>query len=232
MSDHECMTSGYPGTAVEVTMRGRLPFRAKEYAITKLTHLVKLAPLAIGAIRVKISRTSYRFTDDYVVVEVSLDADGRPVRVQVVAGNARTGIDLAQERLRRKLNQLGRRTARLPAASAVDEAIFDMYLLDYDFQLFIDALSGVDSVVYRDGGTGYRITRLDGNAAPTNASSPVLIDPWKAPGLTLQEASDALDAADSAFLFYADSRSGRGNVLYRRHDGHYGLIGLPAGQQR
>ena len=33
-----------------------------------------------------------------------------------------------------------------------------------------------------------------------------------------------LDAGDASFVFFADSATGRGNVLYRRHDGHYGLI--------
>ena len=96
--------------------------------------------------------------------------------------------------------------------------------MDYDFRLFTDALSGVDSVVYRDGPGGYRISRLDGNPAPTNASVPVLVDPHRAPRLTLQEAADALNAKGSAFVFFTNPDSGRGNVLYRRHDGHYAVV--------
>ncbi|MBO1414556.1 sigma 54 modulation/S30EA ribosomal C-terminal domain-containing protein, partial [Streptomyces sp. FH025] len=29
---------------------------------------------------------------------------------------------------------------------------------------------------------------------------------------------------DQPFVFYTDTSTGRGNVLYRRYDGHYGLI--------
>jgi ribosome-associated translation inhibitor RaiA len=241
---------------VEVMIRGRLPLHAKEYAVLKMTNLMRLAPQAVTAARVRISQTHHRHADESVVVEVNLEADSRAVRVQVAAGTAREGIDLAQDRLRRKLSQLGRHPARgsarerphrpstharppgerevrrhktfTPAVATAEEAIFDLDLMDYDFQLFTDRLSGVDSVIYRDGAGGYRISRLDGNAAPTNASVPILVDPWKAPRLTLQQAADALDATGSAFLFFANPASGRGNVLYRRYDGHYGLI-TPAG---
>jgi len=34
-----------------------------------------------------------------------------------------------------------------------------------------------------------------------------------------------LEAADQPFLFFADSQTGRGNLMYHRYDGHYGLIG-------
>lgn len=232
------MTLSHPGLLperVEVMMRGPLPFRAKEYALGKIVKLARLAPQVISAVRVKISRTHHRQAGECVIVEVNLEADGRPVRVQVAAGTAREGVDLAQDRLRRKLSQLGRQPARggpgqRPRRSStqprtpVDQAISDLELMDYDFQLFTDALSGVDSVIYRDGSGGYRISRIDGNAAPTTASVRVMVDPWKAPRLSLQEAADTLDATGSAFLFFADQASGRGNVLYRRHDGHYGLL--------
>jgi len=198
----------------EVIMRGRLPFRARDYALNKIMSLVRRAPQAITAVRVMLSRTF-----DGVVVEVRLEASGRRVRVQVAAPTAHEGVDLAQDRLRGKLRRLG-----AGQASGADQAILDMDLMDYDFRLFVDALSGVDSVVYRDGFSGYRISRLDGNAAPTNASVPVLVDPCKAPCLTLQEAADALNARGTAFVFFANPDTGRGNVLYRRQDGHYALV--------
>lgn len=195
-------------------MSGRLPFRAREYALHKIMSLVRRAPQAITAVRLMLSRTL-----EGVEVEVRLDAAGRPVRVQVAARTAREGVDLAQDRLHHKLRRLGR-----GQASGAEQAILDMDLMDHDFRLFTDALSGVDSVVYRDGFSGYRVSRLDGNPAPTNASVPVLVDPGKAPCLTLQEAADALNAKGSVFVFFANPDSGRGNVLYRRQDGHYALV--------
>ncbi|HZM83273.1 MAG TPA: sigma 54 modulation/S30EA ribosomal C-terminal domain-containing protein [Candidatus Limnocylindrales bacterium] len=208
------MTATVAAGRLEVIMRGRLPFRAREYALSKIMELVRHAPQAITAARVMLSRTF-----EGVVVEARLEAAGRLVRVQVAAQTVREGVDVAQDRLRRKLRRLGRHRG-----SGAEQAILDMDLMDYDFRLFVDALSGVDSVIYRDGFSGYRISRLDGNAAPTNASVPVPVDPGKAPRLTLQEAADALNAGSSAFLFFANADTGRGNVLYRRQDGHYALV--------
>jgi hypothetical protein len=187
----------------------------EEYAVRRIMGVARRSRQLVRAVRVMLFETL-----EGVLVEVRLEAGTRPLRVEVAAQTVPDGIDLAVDRLRRKLSGLGRRQARAGA----DQAILDLDLMDYDFRLFVDALSGVDSVVYRNGLSGYRISRLDGNPAPTGTSVPVLVDPGKAPRLTLQAAADALDAKGSGFVFFADAVSGRGNVLYRRHDGHYALV--------
>ena len=45
-----------------------------------------------------------------------------------------------------------------------------------------------------------------------------------APGLTVAEATARLEAAGQSFLFFVNPETGRGNLLYHRYDGHYGLI--------
>jgi hypothetical protein len=50
-----------------------------------------------------------------------------------------------------------------------------------------------------------------------------------APELTLPQAQQRLDVDDEPWLFFKDPASGRGQVLYRRYDGHYGLI-TPTGE--
>jgi hypothetical protein len=42
--------------------------------------------------------------------------------------------------------------------------------------------------------------------------------------LTVAEARKQLDATGLPFLLFAEPTSGRGRVLYRRYDGHYGLV--------
>jgi hypothetical protein len=42
--------------------------------------------------------------------------------------------------------------------------------------------------------------------------------------MTLEDAVELLDLSDDRFVFSRDAASGRGQVLYRRYDGHYGLI--------
>ncbi len=219
---------------VEVTLRGSIPLRARDYADEKISALMHLARWPVLSARVKLSRTHHRAGDEHVVAEGTLDVNGRPVRAQVAAASSHEAIDFMQDRLRRKLSQLGKHPARLggrdrtrkpaygdvavgerevvrhkayePATATPEEAAFDMELMDYDFQLFTDAESGWDSMVYRNDG-GYGIACLS-----------------EQPRLTLRAAIGALDATDLTYLFYRDADSGRGNVLYRRHDGNYGLI--------
>ena len=45
-----------------------------------------------------------------------------------------------------------------------------------------------------------------------------------APEMTEEEAADRLDSSHEPFVFYKDISTGRGAVLYRRYDGHYGVV--------
>jgi hypothetical protein len=107
----------------------------------------------------------------------------------------------------------------------VDEAAFDMEQLDYDFHLFRDLASGQDAVLERTAGGGYRLTRLHLAAAAAGPASIDLAVADAAPAvLTVAEAIERLDADGERFVFFANPATGRGNVIYRRYDGHYGLI--------
>ena len=224
-------------TRVEVTLRGSIPARVKGYATEKISSVMHLSPMPVMRARVVLTRTHHRAADQHVIAEVTLDLNGRPVRAQVAAASSHEAIDLVRDRLRRKLSQLGRHPAELggrprlrkpafahlpagereivqhktyqPAVATPEEAASDMELMDYDFQLFTDAVSGWDAIVYREHGR-YGVSYL-----------------LDQPTLTLGAAIGTLDATDLAYLFYRDAGSDRGNVLYRRHDGNYGLI-VPA----
>jgi len=59
--------------------------------------------------------------------------------------------------------------------STAGEAIEDMELMGYPFQLFRDLESGQDSLVYRDGPAGYRLTQVEpeiGRSWRSRAASP------------------------------------------------------------
>jgi ribosome-associated translation inhibitor RaiA len=106
----------------------------------------------------------------------------------------------------------------------IDDAASEMDLLDYDFHLFTESGSGQDSVLYRAGPTGYRLARLTppGPRELAVFELPITISDQPAPRLSLAEATDRLNLSGLPFLFFAND--GRGAVLYRRFDGHYGLI--------
>jgi hypothetical protein len=219
---------------VEVTLRGSIPLPDREYAEEKLSALLQLSPIPVTRARVRLTRAHHTAAGQQVIAEATLDLPRRKVRAQIAATGGQEAIDRVRNRLRRKLSQLGSHPASLagrarpgtpeyadvppeerevvrhkvyqPAVATIEEAAWDMELMDYDFQLFSDAVSGWDSVVFR-GEQGYGVSYLP-----------------ERPRLTLEDAAGALGATGHAYLFYRDAVSGRGNVLYRRHDGDYGLI--------
>ena len=101
-------------------------------------------------------------------------------------------------------------------------------LLDYDFHLFTERSTGQDSVIYRTNG-GYRLAMAHpkpGRLGPVPGS--MTVSKLPAPRLTVEEAAERLEAMGQPFIFFADTRTGRGSLIHHRYDGHYGLI-RPAG---
>ncbi len=107
-----------------------------------------------------------------------------------------------------------------------DEAAFDMDELDYDFFLFTELGSGQDSVLYRTGPDSYGLAQL----APepdrvTPGAITLAVSDQPAAELTEAEAVSRLNLSGEPFLFFREPDGHhRGRVLYRRYDGHYGLI--------
>ena len=97
--------------------------------------------------------------------------------------------------------------------------------LDHDFYLFRDAETGLDMVVHlREDG---RIGLLDGNgrAVAQRDETGLVLEPRRfTDPMTLEAAVSEMDVLGHEFMFFVDAESGRGNVIYMRYDGHYGLI--------
>jgi len=106
-----------------------------------------------------------------------------------------------------------------------EEAAWDMDQLDYDFFLFRELGSGQDSLLARRPDGGLRAAQVepeDDLAAWAGVTDDV--DRAPAPRLAVSDAIERLDAGDEPFVFFLNHDTGRGNVVYRRYDGHYGLI--------
>jgi hypothetical protein len=119
---------------------------------------------------------------------------------------------------------LVKHTSYAPAPQTPDEAVADLEMLDYDFYLFRERSTGEDSVIYRADG-GYRLAQARlrrGRLGPLSPS--VTVSERSAPILTPGDAMARLEALDQPFLLYIDSETRRGNLIYHRYDGHYGLI--------
>lgn len=117
-----------------------------------------------------------------------------------------------------------RKTFALEPLDAL-QAVSEMLDLDHDFYLYRDAHTDTDAVVHKreDG----RIGLIDQSGAderqPTDDGLVYERSRNDEP-VTLESAISEMDALSHRFMFFTDAGSGRGNVIYMRYDGNYGLI--------
>lgn len=119
--------------------------------------------------------------------------------------------------------ELVRRKTFAAEPLTVDEAAYDMEALDHDFFLYTDYASGEPALVRRLPAGGYAVRGGAGPESVAGAAADVVLEP-PPPRLSEDEARARLDSDSEPFVFYLDVGSGQGRVLYRRYDGHYGLI--------
>lgn len=107
-----------------------------------------------------------------------------------------------------------------------DEAAFDLDMLGHDFYLFTELHTGADSVIFHAGDDGHLelMQAAERTVVPEDCAVPIVASSQHPPELTLAEAEERLDAGHERFVFFVNTETGRGNVVYRRYDGHYGLI--------
>lgn len=98
--------------------------------------------------------------------------------------------------------------------------------MGYHFHLFAEASTGQVSVLYRSGASDYRLAQLDPrpDALQLPQSVPVTVSDQGAVRLSVGEVMERMAVWTQPFLFFENSETDRGSVLYLRHDGHYGLI--------
>jgi ribosome-associated translation inhibitor RaiA len=229
-----------------VAPHGHVGRDMRQYAETKVRAAARVAPRPVLFGRVTLSQHVNPSTERRATAKASLDVGDRPVRAHVAAATIREAIDLLEERLRRRLEILTEHLQELRTSSGVSgpgewrhaslpaerleyfprpeeerevvrhktyelasvtpqEAALDLELLDYDFHLFTNAETGEEAVVYRkpDGS-------LELAASPAEE--------------TVETAIERLELTAEPFVFFRDTVTRRGNLLYYRYDGHYGLI--------
>ncbi|MFH8624486.1 HPF/RaiA family ribosome-associated protein [Streptomyces vietnamensis] len=111
------------------------------------------------------------------------------------------------------------------ARQTPEDALIDLEAMDYDFWVFTDLTSGSDSVVYRDSRTGgHRMASLGPVGRDREIGGLLSVSTVPVTAGDVGEAVQRLQLTGLPFVFFKDSGTGRGSVLYHRFDGHYGLI--------
>lgn len=242
---------------ISVQAAGEALGGAREQVRRQLARFLARLPESWSDARVRLTWVNHRRLRWAALAQVNLDFKGQQVRAQVAAGFFAEAGKLLVARLEERLVRLaepgtglqwppGRprpepvdvpagqrrimRTKRYQLVCAdVEQAALLMDVGDYDFYLFRDREADRDAVVYRVGPTGYRVARLEGLAAPApSAKIPVTVNVHPVPSCDAVEAARQLGETELPYRFFLDTDTGRGAVVYRRYDGHYGLLG-PAG---
>ncbi len=254
---------------VQTQTRGAVPEGAVDFAVTRVSLLLRMASEPVLFARVKLIMSADPAVQRPAFAQANVDLNGRLIRAQAAGETMHAAVDLACDRLRTRLERAARNweavrggrpvpapgewrhqsltAPRLPylprpaegravvrrksyalAPQTPDEAADDAELMDYDFHLFTERSTGDDSVIYRTA-RGYRLALahpLSGRLDPVDPS--ITISKVPAPCLSVTGAVIRLEAVGQSFLFFVNAGTGRGNVLYHRYDGDYGLI-APAG---
>jgi hypothetical protein len=108
-----------------------------------------------------------------------------------------------------------------PRSSSLEEAIWDMEQADYDFYLFTEEPSGSVGLVWH-GANGIEAQFVDAPAERSASAFASVVDA-PVPTLRVSEAMMLLRGGDAPFVF-ARTADDEPFVLYRRYDGHFGLI--------
>jgi ribosome-associated translation inhibitor RaiA len=235
---------------VQVTQRGdQMPLGVADYAQKKIAHAVRVSGRSVHGASVVVRKTAEADVQRRFRVEATVDVAGTRIRAEGFGAKAHEATDAVVDLLRRRITalidkwdqrsrwlglerpghwrhgmlgerrhyeplpveerEIVRRKTFAMKPTTPDEAAFDMEALGHDFLLFVDEESGRDALVYvrPDGGYGVLGT---GDDAP--------------PVLDEAQARERLDIGGERFVFYTDSETGRGSVVYRRYDGNYGVI--------
>ena len=107
-----------------------------------------------------------------------------------------------------------------------EAAAAEMLLLDHDFHVFMDEASGEDALVHSRPDGVLALRRQYGSGSYV---APFVLDAEPVPTIGVEDATERLNLTDDPFEFFVYASSGRGAVLYRRYDGHYGLVTAEAG---
>jgi hypothetical protein len=250
------VTSGMPQAGlgspdkIEVVLRGQIGPAEVDCAVAMIGAVAAQHKLTDGA---RVRLTGGNCPGGPALVQINVRVCGAPARVQVAGRSAPLAIAAAAARLQRHIRRLTtawqpwpwpdpekhslgvpgdgeitrRKTYRLHVGMPCQAAAF-VNAMDYDVMLYTDAETGQDAIIYRAGPTGLRLARQASmHPAALPVTLPLTVNSRKIPNLAVAQAARRLAESWLPFVFFTDSDSRRGNVLYRRYDGDLGLI-VPA----
>ena len=103
-------------------------------------------------------------------------------------------------------------------------AVRDRLDLDYDLYLFHDARTDTDAVVYHSDDRTIGLIYPDATFPPLADEGPDCQTSHLSEPVTVEAAVEQMNVVGHGFIFFINAETGRGNVIYLRYDGIYGLV--------
>jgi ribosome-associated translation inhibitor RaiA len=109
-------------------------------------------------------------------------------------------------------------------AETLAEAAAELAALDHDFLLFHHRDTDADAVLHRRDDGRLEVIAPPGVGVPPEGDDVAWTASRFSEPVDLDAARAEMDALSHRFLFFTNRATGRGNVIYLRYDGHYGVL--------
>jgi len=229
---------------------GPVPDTARGQVRVLMNQLIEKAPRPVRYAKVKIKSDKGREPAERSLAQATLDVSGTTLRAETAGQDPSNALQALASSLETKLAHLDRPGAA-PRRSArprfieldpdqrviarhktcsridqigTDEAIDRLAELDYRFYLFTDVTDDLTTVVADAGGEETTIQKVDGSFPEGSERPGVRAIVGPPPIRSATDAVAELNETGRDHLFFRDLHSDEPSVLYRRYDGHYGLL--------
>lgn len=229
---------------------GPVPGSARDLVRQLLNRLVDKAPRPVSYAKVKIKSDGDREPAERSLAQANLDVSGATLRAESAGEGPSGALNTLAARLEEKLAYLDqpgtaprqsdrphfvdldpeqRVIARQKTYSRIDqidtdEAIARLADLDYRFYLFTDIADDTTTMVADTGGEETTIQKIDGSFPDGSETPGVRAVVGPPPTRSLLDAVAELNGTGRDHLFFRGLDGEEPSVLYRRYDGHYGLL--------
>ena len=188
---------------MDITIQGRnitLSEGTREHIENKVMKLTRYLPDLTGA-KVEAREDDTRRPEDRYTVQITAWLKGRILRAEESTDNLMASVDAAVEKLRRQVKRVKIRRQRYREGEVTNERTAPL-AVELDEQAE-SALS-----VLEDEEPGRVVRRKQFVAQPMDE----------------YEAQEQMELLGHDFFLYCNPQSGRINLIYRRHDGNYGVL--------
>jgi ribosome-associated translation inhibitor RaiA len=229
---------------------GPVPGEARDQVRELVNQLIEMAPRPIRQAKVKIKSDRNREMAERTLAQASLEVSGVTIRAESAGEDPSQALDSLVASLEEKLNHLDdpgassrqsdrphfvelepdqRVIARQKTCSRTeqidtDQAIDRLAEMSYRFFIYTDIADSKTTVVAEAGEDETTIQKVDGSFPDGSQRSGVRAIVGPPPIRSVPDAVGELNETGRDHLFFRDLDSEKASVLYRRYDGHYGLL--------